>query len=200
VAEVQALGAQLLKKGARRDLVDNSYNRWTFDDDGCKVPHWFRDDERQNHIIRLPITKEQVAEHRARLKAANARPIKKVAEALARKKLKAQRIWNKIRGKATKIADNPDLGERTKIKQIQKLYGNTLGKRSRPRVYMLQGKHGGSHPVGGKKPPRNAIKLKVDRRLKADKLGTKNKAKRKNKGARAVASVRRRMNRKNRRK
>ena len=59
--------------------------------------------------------------------------IKKVAEAKARKKLKAQRIWNKIKRQATSIADNNDLSEKTKIKQIEKLYGK-LGRKKNKRV------------------------------------------------------------------
>lgn len=199
MAEVNAMGAAMLKKEARRDLIDNSYNRWAHNDEGCNIPKWFKEDEKAAHVVRLPVTKEQVREYRAMLKAANARPIKKVAEAKARKKLRAMRTWNKIRNQATKIADNPDMGERTKIKQIQQLYGKTLGKRKRPRVYMLAKGPAGAVPVGGGKPSRNAIRIKVDKRMKADKLGAKNKSKRHKKGKGPVQSVRRRMNKKNRR-
>merc|ERR1719361_2450030 len=117
IAEVQALGAKMLQKKVRMEMIDDSHNRYSFDDDGCKIPQWFKDDENAHNVVNLPITKEEVAEYRAKLKAANARPIKKVAEAKARKKLRAQRQWNKIRGKATRIAENPDLNESTKMKQ-----------------------------------------------------------------------------------
>ena len=138
-------------------------------------------------------------EYRAQLKAANARPIKKVAEAKARKKLRAQRQWNKIRGKATRIADNPDLNERTKMKQIRQLYGKTLIKKKLPRVYMMTGPRGGTKPIGKGKVPKNAIRIKVDKRLKADKMGLKHSSKRKKAGKGKAASNKRQLNRKNKR-
>eukprot|EP01083_Nonionella_stella_P291535 991965_1 len=171
IAEVQAIGTKLLcDKKKRMEIIDNSYNKYAFDDEGCNVPQWFKDDENHNYTVNLPVTKAEVREYKDRLKAINARPIKKVAEAKARKKLKAQRIWNKIRRKATVLADNQDLSERTKIKQIEKLYGK-LGRRKNTRVYMIAGKGRKARPSDGKKPPKNAVKVYVDKRLKADKLG-----------------------------
>jgi len=201
IAEVQALGAKMLSKDKkdRDELINASYHRYAFDDDD-DVPKWFRADERKNYTLNLPITKEEVMQRKARLKAANARPIKKVLEAKARKKLKAQRIWNKIKGKATKIADCEDLRESTKIKQIQKLYG-ALGRHKKKRVYMVAtSMRRKARPVDGKKPPKNARKVFVDTRLKADKLGTKHAKKRKLAGNKVKKSVRRQQNRKNRRK
>eukprot|EP01084_Bolivina_argentea_P115533 205442_1 len=198
IAEVQALGAKMLKKKSRMDMIDASYHRYAFDDDGANIPDWFKDDENGNYNVNLPVTKEEVREYKERLKAINARPIKKVAEAKARKKLKAQRIWNKIKRRASAIADGQDLSERTKIKQIEKIYAK-LGRKKNKRVYMVATSTGRkARPADGKKPPKNATKVYVDKRLKADKLGSKHAKKRKLIG-KIKASSKRQRNAKNKR-
>eukprot|EP00485_Elphidium_margaritaceum_P008525 CAMPEP_0202698920 /NCGR_PEP_ID=MMETSP1385-20130828/12155_1 /ASSEMBLY_ACC=CAM_ASM_000861 /TAXON_ID=933848 /ORGANISM="Elphidium margaritaceum" /LENGTH=967 /DNA_ID=CAMNT_0049355749 /DNA_START=9 /DNA_END=2912 /DNA_ORIENTATION=+ len=201
IAEVQALGAKMLQKKDRMQLIDDSYHRFAFDafDDECNVPQWFADDENANYGVNLPVTKEEIREHKERLKAINARPIKKVAEAKARKKLKAQRIWNKIKKQATVIADNNDLSEKSKIKQIEKLYGK-LGKKKQNRVYMV-GSAGRKHrPADGKKPAKNAVKVYVDKRMKTDKRAIKFNNKRKLAGKiKKAASSKRQKNAKNKR-
>jgi len=77
-------------------------------------------------------------ENRERLKAINARPIKKVAEAKARKKLRALRAWNKIRRQAFGIADSTELSEKSKIKQIESLYAR-LGKKQKKNTTCFDG-------------------------------------------------------------
>merc|ERR1712048_987708 len=103
-----------------------------------------------------------------------------------------------IKRQATSIADNVDLSEKTKIKQIEKLYGKKLGRQKSQRVYMVSGGGRAARP-SGKKVPKGATKVYVDKRLKADKLGTKHSANRKLKGKLQKASSRRRMNAKNKR-
>ena len=60
--------------------------RYTFNDDN--LPEWFINDERKHSRPHLPVTKAQIQEYKARQKAIDARPIKKMAEAKARKKQK----------------------------------------------------------------------------------------------------------------
>ena len=50
------------------------------------MPDWFLDDEGKHSKPHRPITKEAAAAIKSKLRALNARPIKKVAEAKARKK------------------------------------------------------------------------------------------------------------------
>jgi len=185
IAETLAVGHKLLtNKKEREDIINSSYHRYAFnddgDEDGNKLPSWFVEDEKQNYKVNLPVTKEEVMEYKRRLKQINARPIKKVAEAKARKKLKAQRVWNKIKKQATGIADSTELSERSKIKQIEKLYGKYGKKVAKPpKVLMVASKNRKHRPADGKKPPRNALKVFVDSRLKKDKLGLKHAMKRK---------------------
>lgn len=45
------------------------------------LPRWFADDEAKHFCPIMPVTKEEVREEKDRLKAIDARPIKKIAEA-----------------------------------------------------------------------------------------------------------------------
>lgn len=68
--------------------MDDGFNRHAFDskDD---LPSWFLDDESKNYKSNVPITKEAVEALRAKQRALDARPIRKVAEAKARKQRRA---------------------------------------------------------------------------------------------------------------
>ena len=59
----------------------------------------------------LPVTKEEVAVEKARLKAIDSRPIKKVAEAKARKRMRLQTRLTGAREKAEAIANQVGRGE-----------------------------------------------------------------------------------------
>lgn len=60
--------------------------RYTFNEDEGELPEWFVQEEKQHRIRQLPIDKKEVEHYRKRWREINARPIKKVAEAKARKK------------------------------------------------------------------------------------------------------------------
>jgi len=111
----------MLSKRERRKIIDKSYNRYTFDDPD-DLPHWFLDEEKQHNQPNLPITKAEVEEYKRYLKAVNARPLKKVAEAKARKKRRVMKAWESMKRKATNIADTTELSEKQKSKAINKLY------------------------------------------------------------------------------
>ena len=81
-----ALAAMMASKKKKADLIDDSYNRYAFNDDD--LPEWFEDEERNYTKANLPVTKEAMEEYKAKMKEIDARPIKKVAEAKARKKNK----------------------------------------------------------------------------------------------------------------
>ena len=60
-----ALGALMLKKSSRRNVVEKAYNRYAFNDPD-DLPSWFVDDESEHHRPILPITKEMVEAAKAR--------------------------------------------------------------------------------------------------------------------------------------
>lgn len=64
----------------------SSLPRYTFNEEEGELPDWFVQEEKQHRIRQLPIDKKEVEHYRKRWREINARPIKKVAEAKARKK------------------------------------------------------------------------------------------------------------------
>lgn len=184
VAERLALGALMLgSKRQRTHLIDDGYNRYTFSDEG-KMPDWFVDDEQQHNTAMLPVTAQQVSTIKARLIAINARPIKKIAEAKARKKIRAVKRWEKVKQQADTIMNAGDTSSGMKIKQIEQMMikqhkskkGGSSGKQVE-KQYIVS-KHGGGQAHSGVRAKKGAKVVKVDRRMKADKRGAKLAARR----------------------
>ncbi|KAL1951683.1 hypothetical protein VTO73DRAFT_832 [Trametes versicolor] len=120
-AEAMTLATQLVnREKTRTELVNSGFNRYSLNskDD---LPPWFLDDEEKHYKSNIPITKEAVDALRAKMRALDARPIKKVAEAKARKKFKAAQRLEKTLKKAEGVNETTDLTEREKAKQIEKL-------------------------------------------------------------------------------
>jgi AdoMet-dependent rRNA methyltransferase SPB1 len=105
------------------------------------------DDESKHYKSNIPITKEAVAALRAKQRALDARPIKKVAEAKARKKFKAAQRLEKAMKKAEGVNATSDLSEREKAQQIEKLMrkGMSSGKKVKKdvKVVVAKGAHKG---------------------------------------------------------
>lgn len=80
-------------------MIDGAYNRYAFDDDEG-VPEWFLEDEAERMRPELPVTKEMMKEYRAKLKELSQRPIRKVAEAAGRKKLRLKKCLAKVKKQA----------------------------------------------------------------------------------------------------
>ena len=71
---------------SKSELIDDSYNRYsTFEDVEC-LPEWFVEDEKVNWRKDSAAPKAIVAHYKKKTEDINARPIKKVVEAQARKK------------------------------------------------------------------------------------------------------------------
>ena len=99
-AEAMTLAHQLARgEKSVHDVIDENYNKYALKDrDG--LPDWFLEDESKHDKPHKPITKEAAQAIKEKLRAYNARPIKKVAEAKARKKFKQAQRLEKIRKKA----------------------------------------------------------------------------------------------------
>jgi AdoMet-dependent rRNA methyltransferase SPB1 len=118
----------------KHDLVNDGFNRYSFrDQDG--LPDWFLDDEKQHSKINKPITKEAALAIKEKMKLLNARPIKKVAEAKGRKKLRALRRLEKMKKKSDIINDDTDKSEKDKAEEISKLMRKlTKKQKTKPQV------------------------------------------------------------------
>jgi AdoMet-dependent rRNA methyltransferase SPB1 len=164
MAITRAMGKVMLRKKARREIIDASYNRYsTHHDDPSKIPAWFLEDEAKHYRPNLPITKEQVDEEKAIMKEYNARPSKKVSEAKARKKKKLFLAMNRVKAKAQAIADM-EINEGSKMRQIQKLYSKERLKHKETKEYVVSRSF--NTGSGKQKTPRH-IKM-VDSRMRKD--------------------------------
>lgn len=134
------LAQQLVnRERTKTQLVDSGFNRHTDVIGGDGLPTWFLDDEQRHFRHNIPITKEAVNAIRDKQRELNARPIKKVAEAKARKKMRTIRRIEKTRAKAQGINDDEDSGltEKDKAAAIAKVLSKSAsagpkGKKTKP--------------------------------------------------------------------
>lgn len=118
-AEVLALAKKMLKGRDRQDILDNAYHKYAFHETG--LPRWFEEDEKRHMKPPVAISQEEVQAEKDRLRAIDARPIKKVAEAKARKQKRMASKMEAARAKAEAISGQEDLPMGSKMKEIQKL-------------------------------------------------------------------------------
>ena len=105
---------------------------------------------------------------RTRQRALDARPIKKIAEAKARKKLRATQRLEKAMKKAEGVQDASDLSERAKARQIERVMkkGMSNGKPKKDiKVVVAKGSHRGLK--GRPKGVKGRYKM-VDSRMKKE--------------------------------
>eukprot|EP00124_Ichthyophonus_hoferi_P005364 Ihof_evm1s759 gene=Ihof_evmTU1s759 len=109
-----ALGNLLLKKKTRMSLIDDSYNRHAYGNED--LPAWFEDHQEKFNKAAPPVPKDIVEYYKAKLLELDARPIKRVAEAKARKKMKEIKKITAAKKKAEAVLKS-DLGDRAKSEQ-----------------------------------------------------------------------------------
>ena len=170
-AEIRAIAKKMLRKKERLKILNSSYNRYAFEDDG-KVPKWFLEDESKHNKPQKPITKAEVLAEKEYLKKITVRMPKKVLEAKARKRNKLNKRLQKIRKQAEGIANQDEYTEISKVKQIEKLYKREINKSKEKKRYIIS--RSWSNNKG--KDSRNV--RHVDRRMKKDKRAAKAREKR----------------------
>ncbi|XP_068599419.1 pre-rRNA 2'-O-ribose RNA methyltransferase FTSJ3 [Brachionichthys hirsutus] len=177
-AEGLALGCQIAtSKKTARDLVDGSFHRFASSEQHWEVPEWFEVDERKHRKKPVPVTREMVEEYKQKWKEIDARPIKRVAEAKARKKKRMLKKMEQAKKKAEAVVNTVDISEREKNAQLKSIYKKAgLGKEKREVTYVVTKKGAGRkvrRPAGVK----GAFKV-VDGRMKKDMRGMKRKEER----------------------
>uniref|UniRef100_A0A8B9X515 pre-rRNA processing protein FTSJ3 n=2 Tax=Bos mutus grunniens TaxID=30521 RepID=A0A8B9X515_BOSMU len=174
-----ALGALIASsKKAKRDLIDDSFSRYTFNEDEGELPDWFVQEEKQHRIRQLPVDKKEVEHYRKRWREINARPIKKVAEAKARKKRRMLKKLEQTKKKAEAVVNTVDISEREKVAQLRSLYRKAgLGKEKRQVTYVVA-KKGVGRKVRRPAGVRGHFKV-VDSRMKKDQRAQQRKEQKK---------------------
>nr|CAB3247365.1 pre-rRNA processing protein FTSJ3-like [Phallusia mammillata] len=171
-AEGLALGTVISTSNKRkRDVIDASFNRYTFNDDVCNLPDWFVEDEKKrvvhNHL-KGHVPKDLVNFYKSKEMKINDRTIKKVAEAKARKKRKQMKKLDKARKQAEGITDSQDMSNKEKAAHVKTIYkkAGLLGKKKEHTTYVFAKKGTGKRV---RRPPGVAGKFKVvDKRMKKD--------------------------------
>ncbi|WFC99938.1 AdoMet-dependent rRNA methyltransferase spb1 [Malassezia yamatoensis] len=129
-AEAVSMAHALVNRQVTKsDLIDQGFSKTNFQDK-TDLPQWFLDDEDQHYRTNIPISKEAVDALRAKQRALDARPIKKIAEAKARKKHRAAMRLEKAQKRAEAINENADLTEREKAENINKIMAKSMAKKA----------------------------------------------------------------------
>jgi len=173
-ADELALGTAIAtSKKRKRDIIDDSFNRNTFNDEN--LPDWFLEDERkvnfQNPVVEKHVSKADLKYYLAKDMNINVKTIKKVAEAKAKKKKRLQKKREKARKQAETVTDSEAMSGAEKAAQIKAIYkkAGLLHKKKDPKTYVFAKKGTGKRVS---KPP--GVKGKfvvVDKRMKKDKRG-----------------------------
>jgi len=166
--EAMTLAQQLVnREKTKTQLINEGFNRYSLNSkDG--LPSWFLDDEAKYYKLNLPVTKEAMAALRAKQRALDARPIKKVAEAKARKKIKAAQRLEKARKKAEGVNTTADMSEREKAQAIDRLMrkGQSKGGQKKDiKLVVAKGMHRG---VKGRPKGVKGRYVMVDSRMKKE--------------------------------
>uniref|UniRef100_A0A667XEA1 pre-rRNA processing protein FTSJ3 n=1 Tax=Myripristis murdjan TaxID=586833 RepID=A0A667XEA1_9TELE len=174
-AEGLALGCQIATSKKRaRDLVDGSFHRFANSEQEWEIPDWFVEDERKHRKKPVPVTKEMVEEYKEKWKEINARPIKRVAEAKARKKRRMLKKMEQAKKKAEAVVNTVDISEREKMAQLKSIYKKAgVGKEKREVTYVVA-KRGAGKKVRRPAGVKGVFKV-VDSRMKKDMRGMQRK-------------------------
>nr|XP_006014611.2 PREDICTED: pre-rRNA processing protein FTSJ3-like [Latimeria chalumnae] len=170
-------------KKRKRDLIDNSFNRYTFNEgEEDEIPDWFQDDEKKHRRRPVPLDRSMVEEYKQRWREINARPIKKVAEAKARKKRRMLKKLEQAKKKAEAVVNTVDISEREKMSQLKSIYKKAGVRKEKREVTYVVAKKGAGQRVRRPAGVKGHFKV-VDSRLKKD-VRAQNRKKQSGKGRR----------------
>ena len=166
-AEILAIGKKMLRRKQREEIIEDSYNRYAFEDDPRDLPDWFVDDERRFMKAEPIYDQSDYEEALANVSIkVDERSIKKVAEAKLRKKKRAKDKMSEARQRAGAIMDQDDIPDVSKVREIEAIYAkaNKLANRRKKQI---------KHVVARKMHKGNAGGPSVDKRMLADRRGQK---------------------------
>ena len=164
-----AIGAAMVSsRKRRRDVIESGYHRYMFGDEN--LPSWFVKDEAKHHKTNLPVTKGEIQEYRLKMKAVDANPIRKIAEAKARKKRKMMKKLERARKKAETINETEDVTDKEKWQQIKQIYkkAGLLSQKKKDLTYVIA-KKGVGKRVRRPRGVQGPFKV-VDARMKKDNM------------------------------
>ncbi|KIX92391.1 uncharacterized protein Z520_11866 [Fonsecaea multimorphosa CBS 102226] len=167
-AEAMTLAHSLAtKQTTSKDLIDDNFNKYTFrDTDG--LPDWFLDDEDRHSRPIRPITAAAAAAIKEKMRALNARPIKKVLEAKGRKKMKAAQRLEKLRKKSALLLEDEGVSEKDKASTIARMMARAAKKgRPKEKVKLVVARGANRGVAGRPRGVKGKYKI-VDARLKKD--------------------------------
>ena len=175
-AEAMTLAQQLASgQKTKHDLLDDGFNKYSLRDvDG--LPDWFLDDENRHSKPHRPITAAAAAAIKEKLRALNARPIKKVREAKDRKKFKAAQRLEKLKKKSALLADDEGMTEKEKAQSIARLMSRAAKKKPKQKVTVVVARGGNAGLKGRPRGTKGKYKM-VDSRMKKDVRAEKRLAK-----------------------
>ncbi|KAK6536442.1 AdoMet-dependent rRNA methyltransferase spb1 [Arthrobotrys megalospora] len=173
-AEAMTLAQQIaLGKKSKADLIDDGFNKYSFrSKDG--LPEWFLEDEAKHSKPLRPITAAGSAAIKEKLRALNARPIKKVKEAKDRKKFKAHQRLEKLRKKSAMLMEEEGMTEKEKAQKITRMINRATKKKPKQSVSVVVARGGNRGVQGRPRGVKGKYKV-VDARMKKDKSRVKKK-------------------------
>jgi AdoMet-dependent rRNA methyltransferase SPB1 len=164
LAEIVVISKKMLRKKARREMVDASYNRYNYPEDPATLPKWFADEERR-HTGKTPnVSKAEIDAEKERIYLLRNQLPKKVMEAKYRKKKKVVREMKKAETEVKQIFDEDNVNF-SRAKQISEIYKRAIRKsKEKPKriVFMKKQFSGAPRKKSGRKF------LVVDKRGKKD--------------------------------
>lgn len=175
-AEAMTLAQQLASgQTTLQSMKDDGFNKHAFKDrDG--LPDWFLDDESRHDKPHRPITAAGAAAIKEKLRALNARPIKKVREAKERKKFHAAQRLEKLKKKSALLNEEEGMTEKEKANNIAQLMAKAAKKKPKRQVRVVVARGANRGVAGRPKGVKGKYKI-VDARMKKDVRGEKRAAK-----------------------